>query len=540
MHFHLNPHTILPLLCMTLAIVCGIFVILQNPRAKLNRLFFAICITFTAWFSFYIPFNFNYTDQILLTWFRASYCFISFIPITCFTFITTYRQIPRNEFWFKINSLLGLTLSLLSLTTDLIIKNLSYFPFYPYPHAGTLHPLLVLHCIYLAFFSIIIMIKALKDLSLPEKQRNHIKYMLSAIICLTFGAIDFIGNYTSTFYEIGYIPASGYLIITTIAIIKHQLMDIQVIIRKGLIYSTLITFITLIFLVLVITIEKFSQNFIGYHQDLLNSAILSLIIALIFIPLKNRIQLCIDKIFLKASPIEIAQQNELLRQEVIQTEKFKAVATLASGMAHEIKNPLTVIKTFSEYLPQKLDDKAFLKKFAPMISQEVNRIDNLVHELLDFAKPAVPILKPTNIHNLINSTLELLSNECIKYNIKIHRDYRLSGDVLLPLDYNQIKQSLLNIFLNAIEAMKTGGQLNVSTYARVDKKDVHIKIQDTGTGISPEDLPHVFDPFFTKKDSGTGLGLSITHEIISNHKGKIFVESALRKGTTFILELPSA
>ena len=143
-----NPNTFWPLLCMFLAIVCGIFVVIQNPKAKLNRIFLCICITFAAWFSFYIPFNFHHTDKFLITWFRISYCFISFIPITCFTFVSTYLQVPKNEFWFKINLLIGLTFSILSITTNWIVQGVIYYPWHPYPLAGVLHPFLIISSIH--------------------------------------------------------------------------------------------------------------------------------------------------------------------------------------------------------------------------------------------------------------------------------------------------------------------------------------------------------------------------------------------------------
>ena len=263
---------------------------------------------------------------------------------------------------------------------------------------------------------------------------------------------------------------------------------------------------------------------------------LSIIIAIIFIPLRNKIQNLVERLFFKGTTVEIAQQNELLRQEVLQTERLKAVSTLASGMAHEIKNPLTVIKTFSEYLPQRMHDEEFLKKFTPIIAQEVDRINNLVHELLDFSKPALPVFKEIHIHDLLNKTLELLSNEAIKHNIKITTDFKLDNNTILMLDYNQIRQALLNILLNAIDAMPNGGQLTVSTYTSEENHKLNIKIQDTGIGIVPEDLKHIFDPFFSKKDNGTGLGLAITHEIIRQHGGKILVESIKGNGTAFILE----
>jgi signal transduction histidine kinase len=538
MHWHFNPHTILPIICMFLAISCGIFVVSQNPRAKLNRIFFTICITFAAWFSFYIPFNLSIKEDSLILWFKISYCFISFIPIACFTFITTYLNAPKNIFWYRINSLIGCSFCFMSLFTDLIIKGVNYFRWHPYPKAGVAHSFLIIHCVYLSYFSIHLIVKAMNTPNISSRQINHLRYMLAAIFVLSLGAFDFIENYGIPLYSTGYIAASSFLLIVTIAIVKHQLMDIQIVIRKSLIYSILVSFLTLIFFMSVLVVDKISQNYIDSHQNILNSALLSLIIAIIFIPLRNKIQNFIDRIFFKATPIQIAEENELLRQEVFQTERLKAVATLASGMAHEIKNPLTVIKTFSEYLPQKLDDKEFLRKFAPLISQEVNRIDNLVHDLLDFARPADPILKPVNIQNLIDSTLELLSNDCLKFNVKIVKDYHLSSNAYLQLDYNQIKQALLNIFLNAIEAMPHGGQLHLSTNFNTNRNMVFIKIQDTGRGIEQKDIGHIFDPFFSKKDHGTGLGLSITYEIIKNHKGKIFVESSVGKGTTFILEFP--
>ncbi len=533
---HLNPYTILPLLCMVLAIICGTFVIRQNPKAKLNRIFLAICITFTAWFSFYIPFNFHYTDKLLIIWFRISYCFISFIPITCFTFISTYLQAPKNEFWFKINALIGFTFSILSITTNWIIQGVSYYPWHPYPHGGVLHPFLILHCIYLAYFSLKIMFDGLHNPLLSLKQRNHLKYMIGAIIALSFGIFDFIGNYNIAFHEFGYIPVSTYLMITTIAIVRHQLMDIQIVIRKSLVYSMLITLITLIFLISVLVSEHLFNHVIHY-QNVTASIVMASLIALIFTPLKNRIQDLVDRAFFKATPMEMAQQNEQLRQEITHSERMKSVAIFASGMAHEIKNPLTPIKTFSEQLPSRLDDKEFLLKFSKIINKEVDRIDSLVQELLSFAKPSQPQIKEVNIHQLIGQTLDLLNNEIIRHKINLNTSFE-NKNILINVDPQQIKQALLNIFLNAIEAMSNGGTLTIDSRFRGNDHGIIITITDTGCGINPKDLSHIFDPFFSKKDHGTGLGLSITHEIIKNHNGRILAESELGKGTTFRIELP--
>ena len=245
-----------------------------------------------------------------------------------------------------------------------------------------------------------------------------------------------------------------------------------------------------------------------------------------------------DRFFFKGTPVEIAEQNELLRREVAEKEKFKAVATLAGGVAHEIKNPLTAIQTFSEFLPQKLNDKEFLNKFAAIVGTEVNRIDQLVHQLLDFAKPSPLSLKETNIHNLIDETLDFLNSKFIQHKIKIEKKYDINKESLLSVDPIQLKQVFMNIFLNAIDAMSQSGTLTVAT--KTTDASLEIIIQDTGCGITPKDLSHIFDPFFSNKDNGTGLGLSITHGIIQEHKGKIRVESVGGQGTDFTIELPVA
>ena len=171
----------------------------------------------------------------------------------------------------------------------------------------------------------------------------------------------------------------------------------------------------------------------------------------------------------------------------------------------------------------------------------MDRIDNLVQELLNFAKPSPPQLKQVNIHQLIEQTLELLNNEIIRHKINLNTSFE-NKNILINIDPQQIKQALLNIFLNAIDAMPKGGHYinTVSLHEALNRrsKSIIIEISDTGCGINPKDLPHIFDPFFSKKDHGTGLGLSITHEIIKNHNGKIFAESELGKGTTFKIELP--
>lgn len=368
------------------------------------------------------------------------------------------------------------------------------------------------------------------------KQTKQIRFLsISLPIHMWVGAMNFLPALGLNIYPIGNFVLPVYTLITAYAILKHQILNIEIELKKGIVYSILVTIISALFLLVIVLLEKLLQSFTGYNSILL-SIFSAFLLCLLFTPLRNKIQHIVDKIFFRGSQEEISEENERLRQEIAQSDRLKAVATLASGMAHEIKNPLTALKTFSEYLPEKKNDPEFLDKFSKIVGSEVGRIDDLVHRLLDFAKPAPPQLKKTNIHELLDNTLDFLNSKLIKHKISVQKQYSVQSG-MLNVDPNQIRQVLLNVLLNAIEAMENDGTLTVRTQAMAHGS-LEITIQDTGPGIFPKDLPHIFDPFFTKKEGGTGLGLAITHGIIKEHGGNISVRSKLGEGTTFTIELP--
>jgi signal transduction histidine kinase len=227
------------------------------------------------------------------------------------------------------------------------------------------------------------------------------------------------------------------------------------------------------------------------------------------------------------------EENELLRQEVAKTEKLKTIATLASSLAHEIKNPLTSLKTFTEYLPQKQNDPEFMKKYQEIIPHEISRIDNLIHDLLAFSKPSSPEIKEIRPNNIIQNMLIMMEQRM--KSSQIQTIIELNAATTIKADPNQLKQALFNLILNALDAMPKGGKLTIKT--EEDSQFYIITIADTGVGIEQEDLKHIFDPFFTKKEKGTGLGLAITQRIIEKHGGKIDVESKINQGTIFTIQL---
>jgi PAS domain S-box-containing protein len=242
-----------------------------------------------------------------------------------------------------------------------------------------------------------------------------------------------------------------------------------------------------------------------------------------------------------------------MEEQIRRTDRLASLGTLSAGMAHEIKNPLVSIKTFAQLLPERYAESDFRETFSGLIVHEINRIDTLVNQLLRFARPTKPLLRPMHVHETLEKTLLLVQHRLYQKEIKVIRAFGSPTD-MIRADSDQLEQVFLNFFLNAMDAMKRGGELTVGTEIRAGEPLISqlsvngaqaeealcISIHDTGEGIKPGDIPHVFDPFFTTKDHGTGLGLSVVHGIVQEHGGQIEVESELSKGTVFRIYMPLA
>jgi PAS domain S-box-containing protein len=240
-----------------------------------------------------------------------------------------------------------------------------------------------------------------------------------------------------------------------------------------------------------------------------------------------------------------------LELQIRRSDRLASLGTLSAGMAHEIKNPLVSIKTFAQLLPERYQDPEFRETFSNLIGHEIDRIDSLVNQLLRFARPAKPMLKPMHVHEILEKSLKLVGHRLNQKSIKLTRSWDANVDTIRA-DPDQLEQVFLNFFINAMDAMKNGGELSVRTEIRtgeawasgLNQKNggmgevLRITIRDSGEGIRSEDIPHVFDPFFTTKDYGTGLGLSVVHGIIQEHGGQIEVESEPQKGTAFHILFP--
>ncbi len=226
-----------------------------------------------------------------------------------------------------------------------------------------------------------------------------------------------------------------------------------------------------------------------------------------------------------------------LKREIETTQRLASLGRLAAGIAHEIRNPLSSIKGFATYFRERYRDNPEDQKTAQIMVQEVERLNRVIGQLLEFARPVAMKLKPASLKRLIQHSLRMVEGQARENNIKINTN--LSPDIKdFPLDQDRINQVLLNLYLNAIEAMEGGGALSVSLSENEDYEGIKIVISDTGKGIDKIDLDHIFDPYFTTKQSGTGLGLAIVHQIISSHRGEVKVSSEPDRGTVVTIYLP--
>jgi len=228
-------------------------------------------------------------------------------------------------------------------------------------------------------------------------------------------------------------------------------------------------------------------------------------------------------------------EKERLEDQLKQSEHLIALGRLATGVAHELRNPIAIIKTVVELMKQDYSQMSGIEEYTKAIDEQVNRQDMEIQELLDYGRPTNSSIKECSVNDLINAVLSfsaaMLRQQTIKVELKL--DDKISK---ILADTERLKKVFVNIIVNAAEAMPSGGKLEIIT--KETDNMVMISFSDTGEGISEEARNRIFDPFYTTKKTGTGLGLSISHQTIELHGGTIEVESNLGKGSTFSISLP--
>lgn len=693
----------------------GLFVYTRNKKSDLYRTFLFLCLILTVW-------NINILGLIIapnehFAWYWAKIFALGLVlsPPILLHFVLVFTEYRRKfeKRMLYISYAVALVFSILNLSGLFVSEFFEVGNKY-FPRAGLMFQLFILNLILFVGYALLLVFRKYRETSSGIK-RNQIAYFLMAALFTTLtGSTNFLLSFGIKIYPIGNMAAIIFTSIVAYAIVKHRLMDIEVVIRKSVVYASLTASITAIYAIIVgvfqgvFGITRFAQG------SLLVNGLAAMVIAVSFQPLRNRIQRIVDKLFFKdkydyhktlkdlsgavtsilsldrllnlivnkvteimhidrgclmlwdgegeefrikiakglrkeifdkisfkrdnyliqwlekekrifsreeikifrnrkefsgmetkaqeefndtldklkevgamlciplmvkgrligifnldnkmsgdmftfedlellstiANQAAIAIENAKLYEEMREIEKslhradkLAALGTLASSVAHEIRNPLVSIKTFTQLAPRKFDNREFLDMFQTIIPEELERVENILNQLLNFGRSSQPEFQSINVEEVIDSILTLMNTELSQSNIKVTKLYGRDIPQIIA-DGEQLKQVFMNIVLNAIQAMPEGGDLRIATslgqeaVVRDTVEFVTIRFEDTGCGISQENLDDLFNPFFTTKNGGTGLGLSISRRIIEEHKGHIRVESKEGKGTIFTIGLP--
>jgi two-component system, NtrC family, sensor kinase len=697
----MSAYSVPTLLTAILSFVLGLFVLARNKKSRLNVIFASWCFL-TAYWQTCWTLLFNVEDaRIAALLARLGYSGIIFIPFVFFHFVCEFANVERSRRLARLNYVLGSVFFLATWISNDFVDGVYKYSWGFYPRAGILHPF------YLALL-VIMLLTGLRDLvRYKEKlldqpvKLNQVHYVISSTLIYSLAGIDFLANYGVRYYPMGLVFTNIHAGIIAYAIIQYRLLDINVIIKRSVIYAVILlamlvpcylivvgaqelafgtidyTF-SLITLSLLITVAFFFPKLrfkteyaleralfkkrLDYRETLLRSS-REMVSVVDLKELSNRLvqtvgrALGIQKVSLflldeaksvftlaasreteggtdiavisKMDPIvrglvearqaivreevatpthepgsqataatmlqlgaeisvPIMSKEKLIgilnlghkeEREIYSHEDLELLATLANqaaiaienarlyenlkqsqetlrradrlsslglltaGLAHEIRNPLVAIRTFTQLLPERYQDAEFREGFQGLALKEVDRICGLINDLLSFARPSRPNVAEENVNDVVDSIARILETEAKEKGIEIKRDFAPD----LPriwIDREQMKQVFMNLILNAIQAMRDGGTLFISTrpYSKDESGEsgqfLQVEIRDTGVGIPEENLQHIFDPFFTNKEEGSGLGLSISHQIVQEHGGYIVVESKLGKGTSFFINLP--
>lgn len=223
--------------------------------------------------------------------------------------------------------------------------------------------------------------------------------------------------------------------------------------------------------------------------------------------------------------------------QVVHSEKLAAMGRLSATIAHEVNNPLGIIKNYLHLMESEVNNGNDPKANLKVVAEEVNRIADIVRRLLDFHRPASPVTRDFNLWHIIEDCARLLEQSQSQRNVAIDLpDARPPAPV--HANPEELKQVFLNLFMNALDAMPNGGKLSVKLIQR--RKTLLVQVADTGPGIASESMPHLFEPFFTTKaeGQGTGLGLYVCYGIVRRHGGRIFVRNRKEGGAEFTIRLP--
>ena len=226
--------------------------------------------------------------------------------------------------------------------------------------------------------------------------------------------------------------------------------------------------------------------------------------------------------------------NKKLAEELKRQDRLNSFGLMAAGFAHEIRNPLTTIKTFTDIMPRKIGEERFKEKFLEIVPKEINRLNNMIQEILEFSKIKVTAGREIRLRLLIEESIRLLEDSIVAKEIKAINE--IPYEITAYGNEERIEQVIINLLMNSIDAVGENGTIKIGGNNEGDMAVV--RISDDGDGMSDEVMEHIFDPFYSVKAKGTGLGLFVSYQIVNESNGKIYFESEYGKGTVAVLSLP--
>ncbi len=400
-----------------------------------------------------------------------------------------------------------------------------FTPLYSWPYLDIVLYMYVGSTLIYCFIALVNSIKE-KTLDVEKKRLIYV-----AIACALTAAMSI----SDIFHHYGYgLPhlsniAIATLIYFTLTIITHpHLPEFYEIMARALIIFVIILFATIVFYLVI-------SLFGGDSYLPMNTVLMISFIIVIFIdPVKLILQKIVSNLFFEGRKVFTSLYAI---DEEVERERSMLLEEMATGLAHEIRNPLGSIKGAAQYLRSE-EGTTENRKLLDVIVEEVDRLSNVVSQFLNYAKPYTLNTKMQNINHIIEKATALIKANNLSENIIINEN--LSSDLPdVNVDGEQLMQVIINIAFNGIAAMPEGGTLSITTLKieNEDNKIIEIAIQDTGIGINKQDIKNIFKPFFTTREKGIGLGLSICQRIIKKHGGHLEVKSYPGQGTTFHIRL---
>lgn len=530
----------------TVSAALGIFVFLQGRR-KLANIFLALfSAALSGWCFGQLVGEAAGSKEVVLFWTRFNTAAAIFIPVFFLHFILAFvKQEKENRIMLSFAYLAAVVLLILDFTPWFVADVAPRFGrFYPvpgivYPVPGIVYPVFPIYLLLIVAIGFLRLIAFMKESK--GEVNNQAKYVfIASVVGFAGGITAFFPVFNLDLPVISHFFLPLYLAIAVYAIVKHKLLDINVIIREGLVYTTLTVFFAGFYALMIFLTGRFFQNLTRF-DEIVTSIIVVFASVLVFQPLRDRVQRGVDRLFFRGEFFYqktinyLSAENLKLYRSLLQADKLAALGTIAAGMAHEIKNPLASIKGLTQVLPENLEDSGFIQKYSEIVPRQIERINRIVEDLLDFGHPKELAIGEVKIEEILGEVLRLVENQCRKSNIEIIREFYPVP--LISADSERLSQAFMNVILNAVQAMPGGGKLLIGCKP-LSNDEIEVEISDSGKGIPEDKLPNIFDPFFTTKGTGTGMGLAVTYRIVKEHGGKIEVESEPGAGTTFKIWLP--